>query len=104
MRCPQCGNYLSKHASACDCGWERGALTATKAATTIFAHRFSEENIKREKLRTAEYECKHFSLCPQSPSESDEDFCRRINREKTPKVIAKNMETAAQRACLRGGA
>lgn len=46
-------------------------------------------------LQAAKFEAHNYHLDPQAPGESDEDFCRRINREKTPKIVAKNMEIAA---------
>lgn len=87
MRCPQCGNYLSKHASACDCGWEHGSSPRTDSARKVLAHQLAAEDMAHERLRVANYECRRFGLCPQAPEESDESFIARIDREKTPLVV-----------------
>ena len=38
-------------------------------------------------VQIADFEARKFCLDPRAPHESEEDFCRRINCQKTPKAI-----------------
>lgn len=94
MRCPQCGSFLSKHGTACDCGWEKssGLPALTHSQKAIATYKSFEQSQHESRLWVAEYERRKFQLYPQAPGESDESFCVRIDREKTPTVVERNVE------------
>jgi hypothetical protein len=87
-RCPECGFGNKDTAKLCaDCGADLSAPPKQKAGQ--FSGRPSTEAEQlRLDVQTARHEQRRYKLDPQRPGEADREFCQRIEREKTPAVLA----------------
>lgn len=85
-----CGKPMARLQQECGaCGWERPAQTPKSHTRSTYRDYLNEK--LPEDLAEAECECKRFRLSPQAPGESPQEFCARINREKTPLVAERNL-------------
>lgn len=91
MICPECRTTLGRLQQECpSCGWERPQRAPTRSPASQSLSKLDwREVLKRNAMQMANFEAQHFHLTPQALGESDEDFCCRINRDKTPKVVAR---------------
>jgi len=89
MKCYECGFNNTSAATVCKgCQAPLNRKIAARAADT-------EAEKRARNLWTAQYECKRYQLEPQGPEETNEGFCQRIDRQKTPYIEAEHRRLLA---------
>lgn len=89
MRCPDCKAQIPDVSTSCpECHLPLVRGTSTPAAL-YYKHKLESE------VFTAGFEQRKYHLTPQLPGETAEQFVKRIDREKTPLVVAENNRCAA---------
>lgn len=95
MMCPECQTHLSRLQRECPkCGWQRPATVKDTQEAKNPASLDWQESLHRSAMQAAHFEARKYHLDPQAPGEPDEAFCKRINRQKTPKVMVHNLSVA----------
>lgn len=86
MKCPQCG--YNNRARAAECENCNATLEYKSIAKITQAPFYDREKV--EAMHHARYECERYRLAPQGVYETDQQFIKRVNVEKTPFVLAEH--------------
>jgi len=79
--CQACGAFVGRQQEECP-----GCGAPTRKGDKKSMHfDASSERMRQQSasVMTADYECRRFKLEPRRPSESDKEYCERVDKDKT---------------------